>query len=148
MPDASDPTFCVSIYINKMQKLGSDYAHTSDASDPTFCVRKDINKMHIKSKLRQTMPDASDPTFCVIRYINKMHIKSKLRQTMPDASDPTFCVIRYINKMQRSVSKTVICEGPWRGRYICNDGVVVDTLCILYNEASPPLTYTYNSPQM
>ena len=26
--DASDPTFCVSIYINKMQKLGSVYIYT------------------------------------------------------------------------------------------------------------------------
>jgi hypothetical protein len=40
--DASDPTFCVSIYINKMQKLGSGYA---DVSDPTFCVSIYINKM-------------------------------------------------------------------------------------------------------
>ena len=28
--------------------------------------------------------------------------------------------------MQRSPGKTVICKGPWLGRYICNDGVVVD----------------------
>jgi hypothetical protein len=58
MPDAGDPNFCVSIYINKMQKLGSGICPTRVT--PTFAVGV------------RNMPDAGDPNFCVSIYINKM----------------------------------------------------------------------------